>query len=64
MLLVSIFLLDWVAPPNVHVPALYVLPTLLFIWARRFKEPFVAAAIATVLTVAGLYTSATTVTTG
>jgi PAS domain S-box-containing protein len=60
VLLVSIFLLDWVAPPNVHVPALYVLPTLLFIWARRFKEPFVAAAIATVLTVAGLYLSATT----
>jgi PAS domain S-box-containing protein len=61
--LVTIFLLDWVAPPNVHVPALYVLPTLLFIWARRFKEPFVIAAIGTVLTVAGLYTSASTVTT-
>ena len=63
VLLVAIFLLDWAAPPNIHVPALYVLPTLLFIWARRFKEPFVAAAIATVLTVAGLYLSATTATT-
>ncbi len=64
VLLASIFVLDWLAPRDVHVPALYVLPTLLFIWARRFKEPFVAAAIATVLTIAGLYTSSTAVTTG
>jgi two-component system CheB/CheR fusion protein len=63
VLLATIFFLDWVAPANVHVPALYVLPTLLFIWARRFKEPFVAAAIATVLTVVGLYLSGSEVTT-
>src|SRR5262245_47300753 len=63
VLLATIFLVDWIAPPGVHVSALYVLPTLLFIWARRFKEPFVAAAIATVLTAAGLYVSATPVTT-
>ena len=55
VLLASIFLLDWVAPANVYVPALYVLPTLLFVWAGRFQEPFVAAAIATVLIVIGLY---------
>ena len=55
MMLAGIFLLDWVAPANVHVAALYVLPTFIFVWARRFKEPFVVAAIATVLTVVGLY---------
>ena len=38
VLLAIIFLLDWFAPANVQVPALYVLPTLLFAWARRFKE--------------------------
>ena len=56
VLLAIIFGLDAV-PLGVNIPALYVMPTLLFIWARRFKEPFVVAAIATVVTVVGVYVS-------
>jgi two-component system CheB/CheR fusion protein len=58
ILLAAIFVLDTVSPPDIAVPMLYVLPTILFIGGSRFAEPLIVAAIATVLTAAGYYTSA------
>jgi PAS domain S-box-containing protein len=53
-LLAVIFLLDLAVPLGVAVPALYVVPPLLFIRAGRYWEPLAAAAGATVLTIAGV----------
>jgi PAS domain S-box-containing protein len=58
VLLATIFIIDITFPVGIHVPALYVLPCLLFIWAGRFQEPLIAAAVATVLTMAGFFASA------
>jgi two-component system CheB/CheR fusion protein len=58
VLLGAIFVLDTVSPPDIAVPMLYVLPTILFIGGSRFAEPLIVAAIATVLTAAGYYISA------
>ena len=54
-LLVLIFIVDVNAPAEIHVPALYVVPCLLFIWAGHFQEPLIVAAVASVLTIAGFF---------
>lgn len=51
------FWIDTLTPNGIAIPALYVAPALLFIWAGRFWEPLVVAAAATVLTAAGLHLS-------
>ena len=56
-LLATIFIIDITVPAGIHVPTLYVVPCLLFIWAGRFQEPLIVAAIATVLTIAGFLAS-------
>lgn len=53
----GIFYVDTQTPAGIAIPALYAVPTLLLVWSGRFKEPFVVAALATVLTVAGFYAS-------
>ena len=50
-----IFWIDALTPNGIAVPALYVAPTLLFMWGGRFWEPLVVAAVATALTAAGLH---------
>src|SRR5690606_5051618 len=57
VLMAGIFWLDAVAPLGVAVPALYVLPALLFMPAGQPWEPVVVAAGATLLTVAGAWLS-------
>jgi PAS domain S-box-containing protein len=52
-----IFWLDTISPAGYAVPVLYVIPTLLFVWTGRFREPLIVAAVATVLTVAGFFAS-------
>ena len=55
-LLVGIFWLDTAAAPRgLVIPVLYVIPTILFVGGSTFAEPLIIAAIATVLTAAGLY---------
>ena len=50
------FWIDVTLTPNgIATPSLYVAPTLLFIWGGRFWEPLAVAAVATVLTAAGLH---------
>jgi PAS domain S-box-containing protein len=58
MLLAVIFVIDTLTPRGIAVPMFYVVPTVLFVGSGRFAEPLIVAAIATVLTAAGLYTSA------
>jgi PAS domain S-box-containing protein len=53
-LLLAIFWLDVETPPGFVVPVLYVIPTILFVGGSTFAEPLIIAAIATVLTAAGL----------
>jgi two-component system, sporulation sensor kinase A len=53
-LLLAIFWLDLETPPGLVVPVLYVIPTILFVGGSTFAEPLIMAAIATVLTAAGL----------
>jgi len=55
VLLALVFWIDVRTVPGISVPSLYVLPTLTSIWARRVRETFVVAGVATVLTVAGIY---------
>ena len=57
MILIAVtFWIDTALTPNgIATPSLYVAPTLLFIWGGRFWEPLVVAAVATVLTAAGLH---------
>jgi two-component system CheB/CheR fusion protein len=50
-----VFWLDAMMPAGVAVPALYVLPTLLCVWARQVRETFIVAAICTLLTLAGMF---------
>ena len=57
VLLAAIFIIDINVPIGIHVSALYVLPCLLFIWAGRFQEPLIVAAVATVLTIASFSAS-------
>ena len=54
-LVVVIFWLDVLTPAGVAVPMFYVVPILLFMWAGRPWEPPLVAAVATLLTVLGLY---------
>ena len=49
------FWLDTITPHGITVPMLYVLPTILFVGGSRLAEPLVVAAIATVLTMVGLF---------
>jgi PAS domain S-box-containing protein len=56
-LLALVFWLDAVTPGGYAIPVLYVIPTLLFVWIGRFREPLIVAAVATVLSVAGFYAS-------
>jgi PAS domain S-box-containing protein len=56
-LLLLVLWLDTQTPLGVAVPALYAAPVLLFLWTGRFWESLFVAAIATVLTIAGLYLS-------
>jgi hypothetical protein len=58
VLLAVIFWIDTLTPLGVSIPMLYVVPTILFVSAARFAEPLIVAAIASVLTVARLYVSA------
>jgi PAS domain S-box-containing protein len=53
-LLLAIFWLDLETTAGLVVPALYVIPTILFVGGSTFAEPLIIAAIATVLTAAGL----------
>ena len=53
ILLALVFLLDTAVPLGVAIPALYVVPPLLFIRAGRYWEPLAVALGATVLTIAG-----------
>ena len=55
VLIALVFRLDMMMPPGVAVPALYVLPTLLCVWARHVRETFIVAAICTVLTIVGTF---------
>jgi PAS domain S-box-containing protein len=55
LLSVLIFWLDTITPLGVAVPALYVVPVLLFMRGGRPWEPLVVALGATVLTVLGMY---------
>jgi two-component system CheB/CheR fusion protein len=55
VLLAMIFVLDALTPAGIAVPMLYVVPTVLFVSSARVAEPLIVAAVATVLTVAGLY---------
>jgi two-component system CheB/CheR fusion protein len=57
VLVALIFAIDTVTPSGIAVPVLYVVPTVLFIGSGRLAEPLIVAAVATVLTVAGLYSS-------
>ena len=57
VMLAVIFWLDTITPLGIAVPALYVLPALLFMAAGRFWEPLLVAAGATLLTLAGAYLS-------
>ena len=50
-----IFWLDTITPLGVAIPALYVVPVLLFMRGGRPWEPMVVAAGATALTIAGMY---------
>jgi PAS domain S-box-containing protein len=54
VLVALIFAIDMVTPRDIVVPVFYVVPTVLFIGSGRLAEPLVIAAVATVLTVAGL----------
>jgi PAS domain S-box-containing protein len=49
------FWLDTITPHGITVQILYILPTILFVGGSRMAEPLVVAAIATVLTMVGLY---------
>lgn len=55
ILLALIFGIDTLAPTGIAVPVFYVVPTVLFIGSGRSAEPLIVAAVATILTVAGLY---------
>ena len=57
LMVVLIFWIDTLTPNGVAIPALYVAPTLLFVWGGRFWEPIVVAAVATLLTAIGLHLS-------
>jgi PAS domain S-box-containing protein len=54
-----VFWLDVLTPVGIAIPALYVLPILICVWARNSREPLIAAALATLLTTAGFYLSRT-----
>jgi PAS domain S-box-containing protein len=56
-LLALIFAIDVVTPAGIAVPVFYVVPTILFVGSGRFAEPLIVAALATVLTMAGVYLS-------
>jgi PAS domain S-box-containing protein len=58
LLTALIFWIDVLTPPGVAVPALYVIPVLLFMRGGRPWEPLVVATGATVLTIAGIYVTA------
>ena len=55
MLIGAIFSIDVLAPEDFVVPMFYVVPILLFTWGGRCWEPAVVAALASVLTLAGLH---------
>ena len=55
ILLALTFWIDTMTPNGIAIPALYVAPTLLFIWGGRYWEPLAVAAVATALTAAGLH---------
>jgi PAS domain S-box-containing protein len=50
-LLALVFWIDVLTPPGVAIPALYVMPVLVCVWAKNPREPLVIAAVATVLAV-------------
>lgn len=52
---VLIFWLDVLTPAGVVVPMFYVVPILLFTWAGRPWEPPIVAAVATLLTLLGMF---------
>ena len=54
VLIAAIFGLDLSVAEDFAVPMFYVLPTLLLMWAGRYWEPAVVAAVASALTVGGL----------
>jgi PAS domain S-box-containing protein len=49
------FWLDTITPHGITVPILYIVPTIMFVGGSRLAEPLVVAAIATVLTMVGLF---------
>lgn len=55
LMVALIFWIDTLTPNGIAIPALYVAPTLMFMWGGRFWEPLVAAAVATALTAVGLH---------
>jgi PAS domain S-box-containing protein len=57
VLLAIIFAIDTQTSAGIAVPMFYVVPTVLFVGSGRSAEPLIVAAIATVLTAAGLYAS-------
>jgi PAS domain S-box-containing protein len=57
VLLMTVFWLDAVTRPGIAVPVLYVLPILVCVWARYAFEPLAAAAVASALTVLGMFVS-------
>jgi PAS domain S-box-containing protein len=57
LLMGVIFGLDAIAPPSITVAILYIIPTILFVGGSQLAEPLVVAALATVLTIVGLYVS-------
>jgi PAS domain S-box-containing protein len=55
VLMALVFWGDAVTPPGIAVPALYVVPVLLFMLGGEYWEPLVVAAGATLLIVTGVY---------
>jgi PAS domain S-box-containing protein len=53
----AVFWLDIHVPLGIALPALYVVPLLLFIWGGLMWEPLFGAMLATVLTAVGMYLS-------
>jgi PAS domain S-box-containing protein len=57
IVIATVLTLDAITPESVATSGLYVAAVLLFLWNGRSWEPLVVAAIATILTIAGLFVS-------
>jgi PAS domain S-box-containing protein len=56
-LVALVFWLDTLTPAGIAIPALYVLPILVCVWAGSPWEPLIAAVVATLLTIVGFHIS-------